>query len=81
MHHRNSAEQKAYYRREATECAVAASATSVAEVKQACSTLNRVGCPLAPKGNERSAIWSKPVLAVEARHVAGHRKLLGRRGG
>ena len=52
MHHRNSAEQKAYYRREATECAVAASATSVAQVKQAYSTLNRVGFPSRPKATD-----------------------------
>jgi hypothetical protein len=80
MHRGNSANQKAYYRRQASECAAAASATSVAEVKQAYIDLEQGWLSLAPKGNERSAISSKPAHAAEARHVTGHRKSLGRGG-
>jgi hypothetical protein len=80
MHRGNSANQKAYFRRQASECAAAASATSVAEVKQAYLDLEQGWLALAPKGNERSAISSKPAHAAEARHVTAHRKLLGRGG-
>jgi hypothetical protein len=71
MHHR-SAEQKAYYRREATECAVAASATSVAEVKQAYSTLNKVGCPSRPKATnvrQYGRNWYSPWRRVTSRSI------------
>jgi hypothetical protein len=52
MYRRNHANQKAFYRQQASECAAAASATSVAEVKQAYLDLEQGWLSLAPSGDE-----------------------------
>ena len=48
MHRRNHATQKAFYRQQASECAAAASTTSVAEVKQAYLDLEQGWLSLTP---------------------------------
>jgi hypothetical protein len=78
MHRRNHADQKAYCHRQASECAAAASATSVTEVKQAYLDLEQGWLSLAPKGKEHPAVSSKPIRSADASHVAGYRELLGR---
>lgn len=78
MHRRYRADQKAYCHHQASECATAASATSVAEVKQAYLDLEQGWLSLAPKSKEHPTVSSKPIRGADASHVAGHGELLGR---
>ena len=75
MHRRNRADQKAYYRRQASECAAAASATSVAEVKQAYLDLEQGWLSLAPDGEEYPCIASKPFRGADACHIADNERV------
>ena len=52
MHRRKDAEQTAYYRQQASICATAASATTIAEVKQAYLNLEQGWLCLTPKVEE-----------------------------
>jgi hypothetical protein len=52
MHRHKDAEQTAYYRQQASACATAASATAIAEVKQAYLDLEQGWLCLAPKVKE-----------------------------
>jgi hypothetical protein len=71
MHRRNHANQKAFYRQQASECAAAASATSVAEVKQAYLDLEQGWLSLTPNAEESAdaAIASKPFRSADAGHI------------
>jgi hypothetical protein len=55
MHSHKDAKQTAYYRRQAYACATAASATAIAEVKEAYLNLEQGWLCLAPKVEERLA--------------------------
>ncbi len=60
MHSQKDAKQTAYYRRQASACATAASATAIAEVKEAYVNLEQGWLCLAPKVEERLDALAHP---------------------
>lgn len=79
MHRRKRADQTAYYRRQASECAAAASVTSVAEVRQAYLDLEQGWLSLAPKAEDPTdpATAASPLRGADADYMPDRKGAAG----